>query len=655
MSSATFSTTSAGGAFAARDLSYGAAALANRLASFLEGLESNDPHTPDIVRFLHDYATSVRLTGPPADDSVSPLDRIARAFRLTELEVNLVYLAGLADEHEGLAQTYRSLSSSGQPWPSVSLAVHVLQDENFDRESIVRLIQSGAAARAGLLRTEGAGGFFERSLTLPEGLWGALQGIRTILPAGLSEVTLDPTPPALERWLRRPEVHRAAVRLQAAEPFALVISDSDERVGLSRLARLATTTPVLAVRVAQPSPGVIQGVVMRAIAAGLVPAFVLTAEPNGDAIDISFVPGPVVVVTTQRSASVLANSLESLPARTNEIEDRHAAWKTDLGVGAADAARLAARYPVDPALIHALDVSDSTASGWPDDVVNSAIRNQCQSRLPDTVALTTPRIDRSRLVVRPDIDDLIDDLIGRVRHQSTVLDEWGFRESARANRGLRLLLAGFPGTGKSLAAEVIASELGADLLTVDVSQVVSKWLGETEKNLSAIFDAADAVGAVLRLDEADALFASRTKVDNSNDRYANLETAFLLQRLDHFDGLLILTTNVKNNIDPAFLRRLDAVIDFGLPGRAERRRLWEIHVPSEHSLAPDIDFDELADWFEVSGGWIRNGVLGAAFLAAQRNETIAQSHFISAMQREYRKAARPFPGVLEDEQRGIST
>jgi SpoVK/Ycf46/Vps4 family AAA+-type ATPase len=270
------------------------------------------------------------------------------------------------------------------------------------------------------------------------------------------------------------------------------------------------------------------------------------------------------------------------------------------------------------------------------------------------VVITTPKVPRTRLVVRPDIDELIDDLIGRVRHQPTVLDDWGFRESARANRGLRLLLAGFPGTGKSLAAEVFATELGTDLLTVDVSQVVSKWLGETEKNLAAIFDAADAVGAVLRLDEADALFASRTKVDGANDRYANLETAFLLQRLDHFDGLLILTTNVKQNIDRAFLRRLDAIIDFGLPGRAERRRLWEIHVPSEQRLASDVDFGELADWFEVSGGWIRNAVLGAAFLAAQHNETIAQAHFINAMQREYRKAARPFPGVLTDEQRGTS-
>ena len=157
----------------------------------------------------------------------------------------------------------------------------------------------------------------------------------------------------------------------------------------------------------------------------------------------------------------------------------------------------------------------------------------------------------------------------------------GCGERARADRGVRLLFTGPPGTGKSLAAEVVATEAATDLLVVDVSRVVSKWLGETEKNLAAAFDVAQRTQAVLFLDEADVTFGTRTEISDAQDRYANLETAYLLQRLDSFDGLAVLATNLRQNIDAAFVRRMDFVIDFPLPDEAVPAGLWKLHLPPE--------------------------------------------------------------------------
>jgi SpoVK/Ycf46/Vps4 family AAA+-type ATPase len=204
-------------------------------------------------------------------------------------------------------------------------------------------------------------------------------------------------------------------------------------------------------------------------------------------------------------------------------------------------------------------------------------------------------------------------------------------------------LVGPPGTGKSLTAEVVASAVGTDLLTVDLSQVVSKWIGETEKNLAAVFDVAERTQAVLLLDEADALFGQRTDIASAHDRYANLETAFLLQRLDRFDGLVVLASNLRHNIDAAFVRRMDFVVELDLPAAPERIILWEIHLPGA-VRGPDVDLVTLADQYAVPGGWIRNAAIAAAFLAAEEHGTVRQAHLVTAVRREYAKAGRPFPG-----------
>jgi SpoVK/Ycf46/Vps4 family AAA+-type ATPase len=205
------------------------------------------------------------------------------------------------------------------------------------------------------------------------------------------------------------------------------------------------------------------------------------------------------------------------------------------------------------------------------------------------------------------------------------------------------LFAGGSGTGKTLSAEVVAAELGLDLYVVQLSSVVDKYVGETEKNLERIFTEADRTDAVLLFDEADAVFGKRSEVKDAHDRYANMESAYLLQRLESFDGVALLTTNLRANIDEAFTRRLDLVIDFPFPGAGQRRALWRhslSHVPS----VPDIDLGPLADGFELAGGSIRSAVVTAAYLAAGRSEAVTPADLLEGARREYRKAGRLVPG-----------
>jgi SpoVK/Ycf46/Vps4 family AAA+-type ATPase len=202
------------------------------------------------------------------------------------------------------------------------------------------------------------------------------------------------------------------------------------------------------------------------------------------------------------------------------------------------------------------------------------------------------------------------------------------------------LFAGPSGTGKTLAAEVIAGDLGVDLYAVDLANMVSKYIGETEKNLSRVFDAAEASNVALFFDEADALLGKRSAVSDSHDRYANIEVAYLLQRLEKYDGLAVMATNLANNLDPAFVRRLHVVVEFGLPGPQERRRIWRRCLPPGAPAGEDLDLDQLAERFEVPGGVIRNAVLGAAFLAAEAGTPISMELALRAVGMELRKTGR---------------
>jgi hypothetical protein len=232
------------------------------------------------------------------------------------------------------------------------------------------------------------------------------------------------------------------------------------------------------------------------------------------------------------------------------------------------------------------------------------------------------------------------DIVARVRYRTRVLGDWGMRRAVGKGRGVSALFAGDSGTGKTLSAEVVAGALGLDLYVIDLATVIDKYIGETEKNLDRIFREADRVNGVLLFDEADAIFGKRSEVRDARDRYANIEVAYLLQRMERFDGIAILTTNLRANLDDAFLRRLDALVDFPTPDEPSRLLLWKRHLPDGHLLDDDVDLDFLARSFDLPGGNIRNIAVAAAFLAAADDRTITMVDLVRATAREYRKLGR---------------
>ncbi|MGH9225743.1 MAG: ATP-binding protein, partial [Acidimicrobiales bacterium] len=228
----------------------------------------------------------------------------------------------------------------------------------------------------------------------------------------------------------------------------------------------------------------------------------------------------------------------------------------------------------------------------------------------------------------------------RARLRQRVIGEWHMLGVGVRGAGITALFAGPSGTGKTLAAEVIAGVLGLDLYVVDLASVVDKYVGETEKNLERIFNGAQGLNGVLFFDEADALFGKRSAVSDGHDRYANIEVAFLLQRMEQFDGVSLLATNLSANLDDAFARRIDLRIVFPLPEPPERRRLWDRHLPPSLPMEDDIDVEFLAGAFKVAGGDIRNIALAAAFEAAHHDRAVTMADLVRATAQEYRKLGR---------------
>jgi SpoVK/Ycf46/Vps4 family AAA+-type ATPase len=227
-----------------------------------------------------------------------------------------------------------------------------------------------------------------------------------------------------------------------------------------------------------------------------------------------------------------------------------------------------------------------------------------------------------------------------VKNYHRVYSDWGFGHKLSRSKGLNLLFAGPSGTGKTMAAEIMSNELGLDLYKIDLSAIVSKYIGETEKNLERIFKEGQASNAILFFDEADALFGKRSEVRDSHDRYANVEVAYLLQRMEDYDGVVILATNLRKNMDEAFARRMHFTIEFPLPEEPDRYRIWQSVFPEEAPRAKSIDLTFMARQFKITGGNIKNIALGAAFLAAQDGGCITMEDLIRATKREYQKIGK---------------
>jgi SpoVK/Ycf46/Vps4 family AAA+-type ATPase len=261
----------------------------------------------------------------------------------------------------------------------------------------------------------------------------------------------------------------------------------------------------------------------------------------------------------------------------------------------------------------------------------------------ETLATPLPAVPNwSSLVVAQRVADELEMLEDRCRSREQLLAHVGPAFAHNLNRGVRALFSGPSGAGKTLAARALAGTLQMDLYRVDLASVVNKYIGETEKNLNRIFTYAEELDIVLLLDEGDSLMTRRTDVKGANDRYANLETNFLLQRLESYEGIILITTNAAQRIDQAFVRHLDVMIDFSRPEADERRLLWQLHLAEDHQRE-DTFLEKAILRCKLSGGQIRNTALHAGLLALRRNRPVTGDDFADALQREYRKAGHPYP------------
>ncbi|MUT67116.1 AAA family ATPase [Paenibacillus sp. NEAU-GSW1] len=269
-----------------------------------------------------------------------------------------------------------------------------------------------------------------------------------------------------------------------------------------------------------------------------------------------------------------------------------------------------------------------------------ASRTQVQTRLSELADKLTPVRGWDDLVLPDDSFAQLKEACARFRYGETVYGRWGFGRKLPYGRGLSMLFAGPPGTGKTMAAEVMAKELGIELYRIDLSRIVSKYIGETEKNLREMFAEAENSGSILFFDEADSLFGKRTEVKDSHDRYANMEAAYLLQRIEAFDGVSILATNLQQNMDEAFLRRMQVIVQFPFPDAEGRERIFRGLLPEEAPVDAELDLPFLAERIDVAGGHIKNIVLSAAFLAAGEGRPIGMVQMIRAAQQEFKKMGK---------------
>jgi len=324
--------------------------------------------------------------------------------------------------------------------------------------------------------------------------------------------------------------------------------------------------------------------------------------------------------------------------------ERRSAWSRHAQVGGTDDVAAKFRLSVEQ-IVAAAEVGRVTArtrgAAAPDRAdLDLGARYASVSKVGELAASLDAPYGWDDLVVPERQRVLLRSISAYLRHRDRVLSEWGYERTVARTQGLKILFAGESGTGKTMGAQVLGAELGLDLFRVDLATVVSKYIGETEKNLERIFAAADGSNAILFFDEADALFGKRSEVSDSHDRYANLEVAYLLQRMELYPGAVILATNFKRNIDDAFVRRLDFVVDFPFPEPDDRRRIWRLVLPPEAPVAADVDLEFLATRFKLSGGAIRNCSLAAAFQAADEDAPISMRHLIRAVAQEYGKQGR---------------
>lgn len=337
-----------------------------------------------------------------------------------------------------------------------------------------------------------------------------------------------------------------------------------------------------------------------------------------------------------------------------DYRERYEVWEEavsryDSALHAADIAETSAKFGFTRAqIVRAVHTAADLAQSRGDVVQKADLYAGAQAhanlQLGSLARRVVPRFGWDDLILPSEQLKQLHEMSDRLRYSQVVQDEWGFGTHMPNSAGISALFAGESGTGKTLSAEVIAKDLGLVMYKIDLSAVVSKYIGETEKNLNTIFTAAQSSNAILFFDEADALFGKRSEVKDARDRYANIEIAYLLQQIEAYDGVVIMATNFRQNLDDAFTRRLDFLIDFPFPDAAYRQRLWEAHFPPRTPMSTDVNFKVIAERYRLAGGNIRNVALAAAYLAAANGQVVTQEHLRNAIRREHQKMGR----LLED-------
>ncbi len=370
--------------------------------------------------------------------------------------------------------------------------------------------------------------------------------------------------------------------------------------------------------------------------------------------------GGIVFLTgseTWQPSAKTAVGVITLPIDTPDYLQRREAWQSTLAAAGLqlsepDLATLAGRYrltltQITNATNMALQQAQWRQATTPDtsnrptlEELFTAARSQNGHDLAKQARKIDPLYHWDDIILPDDTHSQLREMVQRVNQRHQVLHEWAFDQKLARGKGVNALFAGPSGTGKTMAAEIIANELELDLYRIDLSGVVSKYIGETEKNLDRIFTAAENANAILFFDEADALFGKRSEVRDSHDRYANIEISYLLQKMEEYDGVAILATNLRQNLDDAFIRRLTFMVHFPFPDGESRHHIWQGIWPDRERLLPEVDLGFLAQTFRLSGGNIRNVALAAAFLAAEDDSEITMTHLFHAIRREYQKMGK---------------
>ena len=658
-----------------------ARALESDVRQLIHHRRQSDPAPDDPFRGLYladvviDHAMSTAPTPPAripegireieaaADESerrgaALRLRALARRVELSALDVELLLVAMLPDLDSRFEKLYAYLNDDvTRRRATVGLALELLRIPANQADARSRLHAGAPLVRLGLLTVDDVDRpFLSRSLRVPDRVVQFLLGADAPDEQILEFLTH-------RRPIHAPPVEALAACLRDGESLVYVKeATSGTGTGLVAAAVHLAQMPLLAIDLgliaASPHRGEIVGVVARESA--LTGAVVL-AHPveslAGEAVDVlrrlCAIGLPVALVGSAHwdpswSASVplvIQAGEMSRAARTGLWDDALAGaghphdlvdWSMDtatsqlvLGPDQVDAAVTAAsalarfhRRPLDARLLRRGAMAQNAAG------------------LERLARRIEPAVGWSDIVLPPVTLSQLQDVSTRARHRDQVLTQWRMRPGGGRGRGVLALFAGDSGTGKTMAAEVIAADLGLDLYTVNLATVVDKYVGETEKNLERIFSEAGGVNAVLLFDEADAVFGKRSEVRDAHDRYANIESAYLLQRMETFDGLAILSTNLRSNIDEAFTRRLDSVVDFPAPDEMARAALWQRCLAPPLPCSPDLDLDFCARSFSLSGGNIRSAAITAAYLAAGRGRAVEMTDLVSAIAQEYRKLGR---------------